>query len=225
MSHKHLHTKEFAVGAAVGSLLGSVAALLTAPKSGRHLREDIADTYSDVSDKTRRLARKGKSYAKGMSCHTCDWTDKAKSFVNNAGKGIRSWVSSEDDDEENGGGAELLIGGIAGGVLGAAIGLLLAPKSGAELREDIAEAYEDAADKADEFTKHGKKFVKKARSKGEKWLNFAKHFVDELQEGGAEEGEEWVEKAKELIHNDRINEIVDWASLGFRIWKGIKSNR
>ena len=41
MRHHHVHTKEFIVGAAIGSLLGSVAALLIAPKSGKKLREAI----------------------------------------------------------------------------------------------------------------------------------------------------------------------------------------
>ncbi|NEW07613.1 YtxH domain-containing protein [Paenibacillus sp. SYP-B3998] len=44
-------------------------------------------------------------------------------------------------------GKDLLIGAVVGGVLGAATALLLAPKSGRELRRDIAEQAQVVSDK------------------------------------------------------------------------------
>ncbi len=43
------------LSAAAGGVLGAAAALLLAPKAGAQLRQDILDTYSDVSDKTQDL--------------------------------------------------------------------------------------------------------------------------------------------------------------------------
>ena len=47
---------------------------------------------------------------------------------------------------------DFLIGALLGGVLGSAASILMAPKSGRELREDICDTCEEIAEKAQEFT-------------------------------------------------------------------------
>jgi gas vesicle protein len=42
-------------GVLIGGVIGAAAALLLAPKSGRELRGDIRDRYSDVQDRTNRI--------------------------------------------------------------------------------------------------------------------------------------------------------------------------
>ncbi|WGU94878.1 YtxH domain-containing protein [Paenibacillus dendritiformis] len=49
--------KKFWIGTLVGSVVGSVAALLLAPKSGRELRADIAEGAQQLNEKTQRLAK------------------------------------------------------------------------------------------------------------------------------------------------------------------------
>lgn len=226
MRQHHLHTKEFVVGAAVGSLLGSVAALLIAPKAGKKLREDICDAYTCLTDRTQDLANRGKSLAKSFGCQTCGWTNKAKSAVECAGKMVKGWTSEEEEEETT---RDLLIGGLIGGIVGAAVGLLLAPKSGEDLRHDLAETYDDLSEKTQDFAedvaKRGKSFAKTANSKANKWLAFAQDIIDDLTEGAQEKGEEWIEQAKGLVKNKRVNEVMDWAQLGYRLWRGIQSRR
>lgn len=48
--------KNFLWGALIGSVVGSVTALLLAPKKGTELRKDIVDTTRQVSNKTQELA-------------------------------------------------------------------------------------------------------------------------------------------------------------------------
>ncbi|WP_248924805.1 YtxH domain-containing protein [Paenibacillus hamazuiensis] len=48
-------------------------------------------------------------------------------------------------------GKDLLIGAVVGGVLGAVTALLFAPKSGRELRADIAEQYHNVSEKTQEI--------------------------------------------------------------------------
>ncbi|WP_068467946.1 YtxH domain-containing protein [Candidatus Protochlamydia phocaeensis] len=219
----HINSKEFLVGAAVGSLLGGVAALLTAPKSGKRLRGDINNMYCDLSDRTQDVAqqvsKRGKSLAKSMSSQTCDWADKAKCIVS----GVKNWVGLEEEEEEETT-RDLLIGGLVGGILGATAGLLLAPKAGSELREDLADAYNDVSDRtqdmAEEIAKKGKSFAKTARSRTNKWLELAREVVDEISGQVQEKGEDFTDTAK-----DRLNDIMDWAALGMRVWKGINSKR
>lgn len=47
--------KSFLWGTLIGSVVGSVTALLLAPKAGSELRKDIVDTTHEVSDKTQQL--------------------------------------------------------------------------------------------------------------------------------------------------------------------------
>lgn len=226
MGHGHMHTKEFVVGAAVGSLLGSVAALLVAPKAGKKLRAEICDAYCNISDKTQDLASKGKSLAKSFGCQTCGWVSKGKSAVDGAKESIRGWGSEEEEEETT---RDLLIGGLVGGILGATVGLLLAPKSGEALRQDISDTYEDMSERTHDFandvTKKGKSFAKKASSRANKWLDLAKEVVDGLTDEVEEKGEDWVEHVKGLVNNKHANKVMDWAHLGYRLWQGIQSKR
>lgn len=225
MGH-HLHTKEFVVGAAVGSLLGSVAALLIAPKAGEELRQDLCDGYCNIAGKTQDFADKSRSMAKNIGDQTCDWACKAKSFVNDAGQTIKRWTSGEEEEDTT---RDLLIGGLIGGVLGAAVGLLLAPKPGQELRRNLADTYEDISERTQDFaedmSKRGKKFAKNAHSRANKWLDLARNVVEDLTEDVQEKGEEWVDQVKGLVNNKRMNDVLDWAHLGYRLWQGSKSRR
>lgn len=228
MTRNHMHAKEFIIGAAVGSLLGSVAALLVAPKSGKKLRQEIRDTYCDLSEKAEDLAHKGRKAAYTIGSHTNEWAGKARSAVDDAKKSVRSWISDEEEEGDHPA-QDFLVGSLVGGILGAVAGLLLAPKSGEELREDLVESYEDVSGRAEDFvhdfTKQGKKFVKKSRSKANKWLDLAKEVVDGLTDEVQDTSEDIVEKAKGLVNNSRIHDVMDWASLGVRLWNGVKAKR
>ena len=89
--------KDLAIGAVVGGVVGAVAALLLAPKSGRELRGDIAAGCQTVSEKTQEIA-------KTVGSHTSEWFGKMKDAATGvAGEG-RSWRESgrtmlpEEDD-------------------------------------------------------------------------------------------------------------------------------
>jgi gas vesicle protein len=226
MAHRNMHTKEFIVGAAVGSLLGSVAALLTSPTTGRKLREDICDAYCNLTDRTHDLADRGKSLAKSISCQTCDWASRAKSAVNGATKTVKGWVGEEEEEESS---RDLIIGGLVGGIVGAALGLMLAPKSGEALRHDIADTYDDISERTHEFadnmTRRGKAFAKTTSSKANKWFALAQNIVNDLSEGANEKGEDLIDHVKGLVNNKRVSEILDWAQLGYRAWHGLQSKK
>lgn len=226
MRNHRLNTKEFVIGAAVGSLLGSVTALLVAPQSGKRLRQDLCDAYCDVSDRAQDFADRGKSLAKSISCQSCDWANKTKSAFNGASKTIKGWLSEEEDEETS---RDLLIGGLAGAVIGVTMGLLLAPKSGEKLRRDIADTYENVSDRTQEFAydaqKKGRNFARKAGSKANKWLNIAQQLIEDFTENAQETGEDLFDKAKDLIQNRRVHDALDWASVGYRLWQGLKDRR
>jgi gas vesicle protein len=222
----HINSREFLVGAAVGSMLGTVTALLLAPKSGRRLRQDICDVYCDLSDKTQDMAckvgKKSKTFMRNVGCQTTDLKDRARGVVDD----VSDWMHPTEETPR-----DLLIGSVLGGVLGAVAGLLLAPKSGSELRQDIADTYEDVSEKtqemADQFTRKGKKVANNVQSQAGEWLDLAKQVISQLAGDAQDTAEEVVEKGRNKLHSskNRANEIMEWASLGLRAWQGITNRR
>ena len=51
MKYEESTVKPFLLGALIGGAIGTITALLLAPKSGRELRSDIADKARDIYDK------------------------------------------------------------------------------------------------------------------------------------------------------------------------------
>ncbi|PYE52413.1 YtxH domain-containing protein [Paenibacillus barcinonensis] len=79
-------------GALIGSVVGSVTALLLAPKSGRELRQDITDGARQVSDKGQELAFK-------VGEQSSQLVSKVKETADVVIKDIQSWRCSSDGKE------------------------------------------------------------------------------------------------------------------------------
>jgi gas vesicle protein len=115
MSNK-MDGKDFLMGAMVGGLLGAMAALLLAPKSGRELRQDISEQYSNISEKTQQIAstvsektqqiasnvgEKTASIAKTATTHTTEWVDKAKEVAGTVIDEVKTWNEKRKQTEES----------------------------------------------------------------------------------------------------------------------------
>ena len=79
-------------GALIGSVVGSVTALLLAPKSGRELRQDISEGARQVSDKGQELALK-------VGEQSSQIVSKVKETADVVFKDIQSWRCSSDGKE------------------------------------------------------------------------------------------------------------------------------
>ncbi len=66
--------KSFILGTLVGGAIGALTALLLAPKSGRELRRDIADTSTDIYDRASDY----------VTQTVQDGKNKAQSIINSA---------------------------------------------------------------------------------------------------------------------------------------------
>ena len=221
MATRNVSSKGFLVGAAIGGVLGTVSALLMAPKAGRQLREDLHDLYCDVSDKSHDLAcnltETGKTLAKTFGYRVDeDWTDKARHVVGD----VAEWFQSQGNHTTR----DLVLGSLAGGVIGTIAGLLVAPKAGNQLREDIAEVSEDFAD---HVSKRGKSMAKNVRSQTHDWLDLAKDLINNIADTVEDVQENVVSKGKKVRRQaqSRVNDVVELASMGFRLWQNMKKGR
>ncbi len=95
---------------------------------------------------------------------------------------------------ENNSGKGLLVGLLAGGAIGALLGLLFAPKSGRELREEIK-------NKSDEYMDDAEKYIADARVKAKDLINEGKKRSEKLITDAKTKSDELLKDA-EKIFND-----------------------
>jgi gas vesicle protein len=105
----------------------------------------------------------------------------ARSFSENDDVGYLTYEKEEDMANSNTG--TVILAFVAGGVVGAALGVLFAPKSGKETREDIKGAVDDIKTKTDELTQE-------AKVKIEGFVEEAKHKLSGDKEDEVPEAEE-----------------------------------
>jgi gas vesicle protein len=98
--------------------------------------------------------------------------------------------------EKNGFTKGLVIGLLAGGVVGAITALLYAPKSGKELRSDLKQKANDLADEASEY-------VTIARTKATDTISKTKHRADELASEVKEQADHILDDAEKVMSGIR----------------------
>jgi gas vesicle protein len=100
-----------------------------------------------------------------------------------------------DQYEQGGGNGAFMMGLLTGAVLGAGIGMLLAPKAGSELRGAVAEQaknwgsaaseqYRKAADTAGTWAEQGRDMVSKARDVVSRGADEARDYASNTMGGG-----------------------------------------
>jgi gas vesicle protein len=104
--------------------------------------------------------------------------------------------------------------GIAiGGIIGAGIALLYAPKKGCELRRDLQDKYEDLSERAEDLAST---MTSRGRRMAKDFSCASADFMDSAREKG--------EDIKDIAQN-RFEDLCDWADVGFRLWNNLKRKR
>lgn len=89
-------------GAAIGTIVGSVTALLFAPKPGKELRKDIADGARQVGEKTQEVARqvgeKTQEVAGKVGEQGVQLASKVKDTAGGLIHDIQNWRASKEEE-------------------------------------------------------------------------------------------------------------------------------
>lgn len=97
-------TKGFLLGALAGGIVGSVTALLFAPKSGKELRGDISEGAQKVSDATlHAVSQVGETtgrVAKQIGGQAAELADKAKHVGIGVADTVKSWRGLNGSEDE-----------------------------------------------------------------------------------------------------------------------------
>lgn len=98
-------TKGFLFGALAGGVLGSITALLLAPKPGKELRQDISTGAQKLGDSTVRAAERAYDatgrIAKGIGTGAVQMVDRTKEAAGNLVNSVKG-IRTEDDDISEG---------------------------------------------------------------------------------------------------------------------------
>lgn len=126
---------------------------------------------------------------------------------------------------------KFLLGAIIGGLAGAAAGLLMAPKSGCELRNDIVDKYQEVSERAQDLatavSKKSRAMAKNVSCQTSDWTDRAKDVLDTVSTGiksWSDSIKDGVKSREEEAHN-RLEDVVEWASLGIRLWNQFAKRR
>ncbi len=107
---QQIHAKDFLLGALVGGIVGSLTALLLAPKSGKELREDLLEQTKYVRDKTEYMKeialQRGSEIANIAKEKTSQWTravqEQSQDFIQKVKTSAENMkkVENEYDDTQ-----------------------------------------------------------------------------------------------------------------------------
>jgi len=85
---------KFALGAFFGVIVGGIAALLTAPKSGKETREELkkkaAEAQKTAEEKTGEVKKKAEEVKGDLEVQAKDLRDRAESAVKGAKEGFNN---------------------------------------------------------------------------------------------------------------------------------------
>lgn len=98
-------TKGFLLGALAGGVIGSITALLLAPKPGKELRQDISAGAQRMGDTTLKAAGKVSEttgrIAKGIGDQAAQIADRGKQAAGNVASAVRGFRRSGAGEDAN----------------------------------------------------------------------------------------------------------------------------
>lgn len=139
----------------------------------------------------------------------CEFSDQIKRKGQSL---IHAFDNGEDVLEDD---HSFLIGGAIGAVVAALAALLLAPQSGDKLRATLGDKYEDIRDKAEDIVNGIHQKGRHVAEEIDDWKDFLNSIVSKLS------GSKGKGKSKQM----HLDDILDYAHLGLRLFQQLKSRR
>jgi gas vesicle protein len=147
----------------IGTIIGAVAGLLFAPKSGSQIRKEIAKQASQWGDQATKI------------------TDQASKFTDQASKAARKRADKLADRahmpdlrkmtmRKRNTGGKMWLGILIGSAVGAGAALLFAPKSGRQMRQQLKREADELGTKASNLARET---ADQARHKAKEMANEA----------------------------------------------------
>ena len=163
-----------------GGFVGAGTALLLAPKPGIRVRKDLKRIANITRDQVSEAVDKGREIYEESRTAVANAVEAGKkTYI----EGIEKFEKLTKKDKPS-----VWLPILAGGVIGAGIALLLAPKSGTEVREDLKRLAASTKDRVSSAVEKGKVLYGEGRTA-----------VTNAMEGGKKVYIEGVEKLRQAV--------------------------
>jgi gas vesicle protein len=159
------------------------------------------DLRHDITEGYNTINKKSHQYAN-------DFTGRAQGLFNSL-----QGIEEEQHESSN----TFLIGGAVGAVIGALAGLLLAPQAGEKLRDSLGDEYENICDKAKSVVNDLGKKEQDFEDKLDEWKDVFSTVVDKLSSSLNKKGNHG--------QGRHLDKILDWATLGLRLYNKVQARR
>lgn len=139
---------------------------------------------------------------------------KLRDDISNSYDAITHKFESNGQRYPNGSHNSMMTGAAIGAVVCAIAALLLAPKSGKRLREELGDKYEEIYERAEDFIKNVQDKGTNAIDHLDDWKDVLATLVDHLSNA-----------KKRGSHASNLDTILDWANLGVQMLQQVKGRR
>ena len=192
MANSQTGSKGLLCGLVVGGLAVGACVALYSSKTGKKLRQDLAENYEELGDKIENFFESLKDNVQNnFHEHVDNLSEKTKDAMKSVKNGIGNACDLENKDFRKG----LFVGGALGALL--TVGGTIMYKASFEDRE---------ASVMDNISQHACK-----------WSRVIKDAL--------ENSEELTRCASSTSRSHSINDVLDFAALGLRLWKNMKNKR
>lgn len=159
--------------------------------------------------------KEGKQFRQGLSSTYHGLADRATSFKDNLVQHGNDLMGKSKETSSN---TAIILGGLAGGLIlaGTAFYLMQRPES-------LNKIYDALSEKTEEFTDNLQESSQEIKAKAGCWMKNAINILDRIH-NTLHDGEEKIEQTSANL-SERINDVMDLANVGIRLFQKFSNRR
>ena len=194
------------LGGILGALLGGSSAIILTPKSSRVLREYIADSYQNVSDRTwqliNNLNEKGEEIADLLKGQTSVWAERSLEITESVTDEVREWAEALRD----------------------------AASEAQQKAEQFGKnpAYQNKISEVLNWSQKALEIADEVTHEVKNWKESIQSVIRDSSHP-ARRAFEQDGHHKHSTHacdtSQTVSQLVDWATVGFNIWQNLQSKK
>ncbi len=200
----HVSNQTIVGGVLIGTALGALTAFLMS-NSGRHVRQNLSKMCCDISEQAQDIAH-----------HIAKKSEEVSEQVSE--RLFNNGNSRHTPQHLN-----LIIGSIAGGILGISAIAFLTHDSTKDVRKNLLKNFQSFTNKtykmADNLEETAHDVAENFEEHVTSWVKTAQKFIDTLN-GCAKTACEKSHLSE--VTDSTVDKVVDWASFGIRLYQSLK---
>lgn len=180
-------------GLLVGTIVGAIAAALIGSPKGKEIREDLYHSCADASKKVCNAAQ-------ALSEKSHDLSDR--------------FLGCNHRSSHN---LNLIIGAVAGGIIGVSAIIFLTSESTKSLRDQVTHSFECISSQAKDFEDAAHSTADSLQENAACWVKKVDRLINILNEKKFSQS-----KKEDSAYHEPLNKILDWAVVAAQLFQSLK---